>query len=224
MAITLSTTGYCEATDVQAIVQQFVIDTNSDPSTAEVEAWISQDFGEINALLRASGFAAPVAQSAGSLAGTTLLSATANLMDSVLQLKASSGSLTGAVRRGDFFTISSDSQRYMVTQDDIVNSDGEIVVSIQPWVELEAAVNTAVTYTAGSDCPKMLKSLNAIMTAIRVQQSAYSSSGAAVDEVIAPLVAERNRLIDGIQQGSYDIPTAAVERIAAAGSVVLLRT
>ena len=70
----------------------------------------------------------------------------------------------------------------------------------------------------------MLKSLNATMTAIRVQQSAYSSSGAAVDEVIAPLVAERNRLIVGIQQGSYDIPTAAVERVAAAGSMALLRT
>ncbi len=224
MAITLSTTGYCEASDVQAIVQQFVIDTNSDPSTAEVEAWISQDFGEINALLRAAGYAAPVAQSAGSLAGTTLLSATANLMDSVLSLKASSGSLTGAVRRGDFLTIASDSQRYMVTQDDIVNSDGEIVVSVQPWVELKATTNTAVTYTAGSDAPKMLKSLNATMSAIRVQQSAYSSSGAAVDEVIAPLVAERNRLVEGIQQGSYDIPTAAVERVAAAGSMALLRT
>ena len=153
MAITLSTTGYCEATDVQAMVQQFTIDTNSNPSTAEVEAWISEDFGEINAILRAAGYAAPVAQAGGSLGGTVLLKDTANLMDSILSLKASSGSLTGAVRRGDFFTVSGDGQRYMATQDEIVNSDGEIVVVVEPWVEVKAAVNTAVTYTAVVDAP-----------------------------------------------------------------------
>ena len=176
MAITLSTTGYCEASDVAAMVQQFTIDTNSDPSTAETEAWISQDFGEINAVLRAAGYAAPVAQSGGSLGGTVLLKDTAGLMNSTLSLKASSGSLTGSVRRGDFFTISGDNQRYMATRDDIVNSDGQIVVAIVPWVEVEAAANTAVTYTAVVDAPKLLKGLNATMTAIRVQRAAYSSS------------------------------------------------
>jgi hypothetical protein len=224
MAITLSTTGYCEASDVAAMVQQFVIDTNSDPSTAETEAWISQDFGEINAVLRAAGYAAPVAQSGGSLGGTVLLKDTAGLMNSTLSLKASSGSLTGSVRRGDFFTISGDNQRYMASRDDIVNSDGQIVVAIVPWVEVEAAANTAVTYTAVVDAPKMLKGLNATMTAIRVQRAAYSSSGTSVDELVQPLIDDRDRILSGLQGGVYDIPTAAIETIAGGGTMSLLRS
>jgi len=224
MAITLSTTGYCEASDVAAMVQQFVIDTNSDPSTAETEAWISQDFGEINAVLRAAGYAAPVAQSGGSLGGTVLLKDTAGLMNSTLSLKASSGSLTGSVRRGDFFVISGDNQRYMATRDDIVNSDGQIVVAIVPWVEVEAAANTAVTYTAVVDAPKMLKGLNATMTAIRVQRAAYSSSGTSVDELVQPLIDDRDRILSGLQGGVYDIPTAAIETIAGGGTMSLLRS
>jgi len=224
MAITLSTTGYCEASDVAAMVQQFVIDTNSDPSTAETEAWISQDFGEINAVLRAAGYAAPVAQSGGSLGGTVLLNAKAGLMNGTLSLKASGGSLTGSVRRGDFFTISGDTQRYMASRDDIVNSDGQIVVAIVPWVEVEAAANTAVTYTAVVDAPKMLKGLNATMTAIRVQRAAYSSSGTSVDELVQPLIDDRDRILSGLQSGAYDIPTAAVETIAGGGTMSLLRS
>ena len=224
MAITLSTTGYCEASDVAAMVQQFTIDTNSDPSTAETEAWISQDFGEINAVLRAAGYAAPVAQSGGSLGGTVLLKDTAGLMNGTLSLKASSGSLTGSVRRGDFFAISGDNQRYMATRDDIVNSDGQIVVAIVPWVEVEAAANTAVTYTAVVDAPKMLKGLNATMTAIRVQRAAYSSSGTSVDELVQPLIDDRDRILSGLQGGVYDIPTAAIETIAGGGTMSLLRS
>ena len=224
MAITLSTTGYCEASDVAAMVQQFTIDTNSDPSTAETEAWISQDFGEINAVLRAAGYAAPVAQSGGSLGGTVLLKDTAGLMNSTLSLKASSGSLTGSVRRGDFFTISGDNQRYMASRDDIVNSDGQIVVAIVPWVEVEAAANTAVTYTAVVDAPKLLKGLNATMTAIRVQRAAYSSSGTSVDELVQPLIDDRDRILSGLQGGVYDIPTAAIETIAGGGTMSLLRS
>ena len=224
MAITLSTTGYCEASDVAAMVQQFTIDTNSDPSTAETEAWISQDFGEINAVLRAAGYAAPVAQSGGSLGGTVLLKDTAGLMNGTLSLKASSGSLTGSVRRGDFFTISGDNQRYMASRDDIVNSDGQIVVAIVPWVEVEAAANTAVTYTAVVDAPKLLKGLNATMTAIRVQRAAYSSSGTSVDELVQPLIDDRDRILSGLQGGVYDIPTAAIETIAGGGTMSLLRS
>ena len=224
MAITLSTTGYCEATDVGAMVQQFTIDTNSDPSTAETEAWISEDFGEINAILRAAGYAAPVAQAGGSLGGTVLLKDKANLMDSIISLKASSGSLTGTVRRGDFFVISGDGQRYMATRDDIVNSDGQIVVAIEPWIEVETAADTAVTYTAAVDAAKLLKGLNATMTAIRVQRAAYSSSGTSVDELVQPLIVERDRIIAGLQGGSYDIPSAAVETVAGGGTMSLLRS
>ena len=206
------------------MIQQFVIDTNSDPSTAETEARIAEDVGESNASLRAAGYAAPVPQAGGSLGGTVLLKDKAGLMNSTISLKASSGSLTGTVRRGDFFTVSGDNQRYMATRDDIVNSDGQIVVAIEPWIEVETAAGTAVTYTAAVDAAKMLKGLNATMTAIRVQRAAYSSSGTSSEELVQPLMSERDRIITGLQGGLYDIPSAAVETIAGGGTMSLLRS
>lgn len=226
MAITLSTDGYCELADVQALVQQYTIDSNSNPSSSQVEGFISQDFGEINALLRATGYAAPVAQQGGQLAsgGTILLQDTANLMDTVLTLKANSGSLTGSVRRGDFLTITGDAQRYMITADDIVNSDGQITVEVTPFVEVKKAADTAVTYTAATDAAKILKNLNALMTAIRVQNSAYSSTAQGVEDLIDPLVVERDRVIKNIQDGRYDIPSAEVERTSGGGTMTLVRS
>ena len=226
MAITLSTDGYCELTDVQALLQQYTIDSNSNPSSTQVENFIKQDFGEINAILRATGYSAPVPQQGGQLAssGTILLKEVANLMDTILTLKANSGSLTGSVRRGDFFVIANDNQRYMVTSDDIVNSDGEITVEISPWVEIETAADTQVTYTAVNDASKVLKSLNALMTSIRVQNSAYSSVAQGVDELTDPLIIERDRILKNIQDGRYEIPSAEVESVAGGGTMYLLRS
>ena len=226
MAITLSTDGYCELADVQALVQQYTIDSNSNPTSTQVESFIKQDFGKINGLLRATGYSAPVAQQGGQLAsgGTINLKDDADLMDTVITLKANTGSLTGSVRRGDFIVIASDAQRYMITADDIVNSDGEITIQITPWIEIKSNANTAVTYTAASDASKILKSLNSLMTAIRVQNSAYSSVAQGVDELIDPLVVERDRIIKNIQDGRYDIPSAEVETLAGGGSMYLLRS
>ena len=226
MAITLSTDGYCELADVQALVQQYTIDSNSNPTSTQVESFIKQDFGEINGLLRATGYSAPVAQQGGQLAsgGTINLKDDADLMDTVITLKANTGSLTGSVRRGDFIVIASDAQRYMITADDIVNSDGEITIQITPWIEIKSNANTAVTYTAASDASKILKSLNSLMTAIRVQNSAYSSVAQGVDELIDPLVVERDRIIKKIQDGRYYIPSAEVETLAGGGSMYLLRS
>ena len=226
MAITLSTDGYCELADVQALVQQYTIDSNSNPSSTQVENFIKQDFGEVNAILRATGYTAPVAQSGGQLAsgGTILLKDKASLMDSILTLKANTGSLTGSVRRGDFITITGDAQRYMVTADDIVNSDGQITIEIAPWIEVETVADTAVTYTAASDASKILKTLNSLMTAIRVQNSAYSSVAQGVEDLVNPLVIERDRIIKYIQDGRYDIPSAEVETTAGGGTMSLLRS
>ena len=228
MAIDLSTDGYCELADVQAMVQQFTIDANSDPSSTEVEGFITQDFSEINAILRAVGYATPIAEKGGQLAksggGQIVLKETANLMDTILTLKASTGTLVGSVRRGDFIKIQNDTQRYMIIDEDIVNSDGEIVVEITPFVELKADANTQITYTACSDASNILKTLNATMSAIRTQRAAYSSSATGTDELLEPLVVERNRIIENIKGGMYDIPSAEIERDAASGSMSLLRS
>ncbi|MAK37399.1 MAG: hypothetical protein CMC15_14685 [Flavobacteriaceae bacterium] len=226
MAITLSTDGYCELADVQALLQQYTIDSNSNPSSTQVENFIKQDFGEINAILRSTGYSAPVPQQGGQLAsgGTINLKNKANLMDTVLTLKANTGSLTGSVRRGDFIIIAGDNQRYMITSDDIVNSDGEITVEISLGVEVENNADTQVTYTAVNDGAKIFKTLNALMTAIRVQNSAYSSVAQGVDELTDPLIVERDRIIKNIQDGRYDIPSAEVESVAGGGTMYLLRS
>ena len=228
MAIDLSTDGYCELSDVQAMVQQFTIDANSDPSSTEVEGFITQDFSEINAILRAVGYATPIAEKGGQLQPNggqhILLKDDANLMDSILSLKSNSGNLLGSVRRGDFIKIQNDPQRYMITEDDIVNSDGEIVVEIAPWIELKSTANTQISYTACSDASNILKTLNATMTAIRTQRAAYSSSATGTDELVDPLVAERDRILENIKGGMYDIPSAEIEREAASGSMSLLRS
>ena len=228
MAITLSTDGYCVLADVQSLIQQYTIDSNSNPSSTQVEAWISQDFGEINALLRATGYVSPVPQQGGQLAppaGQTIrLKTKANLMDSILNLKSSSGSLVGSIRRGDFFTITDDNQRYMVTDDDIVNSDGEITAEISPWIELETNADTIITYTAINDASNILKSLNAHMSAIRVQNSAYSSVAQGVEDLVNPLVSERNRIIENIQNGRYDIPSVEIETVSGGGTMSLIRS
>ena len=228
MAIDLSTDGYCELADVQAIVQQFTIDTNSDPSSTEVEGFITQDFSEINGILRGRGYAAPVAPQGGQLAksggGQIVLKETADLMDTILSLKASTGTLVGSVRRGDFIKIQGDNQRYMIIDDDIVNTDGEIVVEIVPFIELKADANTQITYNACSDASNILKTLNATMSAIRTQRAAYSSSATGTDELLEPPIVERNRIMDNIRNGLYDIPSADIERESAGGSLSLLRS
>lgn len=68
MATTLSTDGYCEAADVQALCQSLTISTTSNPTTAEVEGFIKQDFGLIGGMLAGVGYVHPVSQAAGSLA------------------------------------------------------------------------------------------------------------------------------------------------------------
>ena len=62
------------------------------------------------------------------------------------------------------------------------------------------------------------------MTAIRVQRAAYSSSGTSVDELVQPLIVERDRIIAGLQGGLYDIPSAAIETVAGGGTMSLLRS
>ena len=225
MSITLSTTGYCEATDVNALVQQFTIDTNSDPSTSEVESWITQDFSEINAVLRASGYAAPVAQSGGSLAasgGSIVAKDDVTISSTAMTLQGSGATLTGAAKHGDFFTVGSDAQRYMVMEDRFV-SDGEVTIEFTPPLESEVSAGDTVTYAAASDGAAVLKKLNAHMTAIRVIYAAYSASADEAQSFAEPLERERDRIIEKIEKGQYEFPTAAIPSLGVMGTAKLVR-
>lgn len=210
MAITLSTDGYCQESDLEALLQQFTIDANSNPNSTEVEAWITQDFGEINAVLRAAGYAAPVAQAGGSLqvsAGTITVQEAADAGNQVVRLVGSGGTLSGVAHKGDFFTVGSDPQIYMVQQAAWVDDGGEVNILFAPALELDAAAAATITFTASGDASAVLKKLNATMTSIRVLIAAYMASGADPDGILEPLKEERAAIIKGIRAGHYDFPS-----------------
>lgn len=224
MAIALSSTGYCELSDVQALLQQFTIDANSDPSTAEVEAWVTEEFHLANAMLRRAGYAAPVAQGGGSLNVTSgnITLGQAHLEGNTSVLLTGTG-LNGSVMRGDSLTIAGDSQPYMVLFDAYANDDSEISPSISPPLELDASSGAVVTFTAGSGAASVLKKLNALSAAIRVVPAAYSAYGDGVEEIVAPLRAERDELRDMIKSGALDLPSIAKPDTSGSGVARLLR-
>ncbi len=61
MAITLGTDGYCVIADVQALHQQRTFTTTTKPTIVQTEAFITQGFQNINAVLEAIGYTIPVA-------------------------------------------------------------------------------------------------------------------------------------------------------------------
>lgn len=211
MAITLSTDGYCALADVQALVQQFAIDANSDPSTTEVEGFITEDFHQINAMLRGAGYAAPVAQAGGSLAvsaGNIVVDTAATRGASGLRLTGSGGTLAGKAVRGDSLTIAGDAQPYMVTADAYTSDDGEVYIAIAPLLEKDAAAAAVVSYTQSAGAATVLKKLNALMAAMRSISAAYSAQGGAPD-LIESLAADRQEIWKDIQRGAYDLPAIA---------------
>lgn len=225
MAITLSTDGYCAASDVAALLQQLTIDANSDPSTTEVEGFITQYFGELGGMLVGSNYVHPVAQAGGSLtvsAGNIVLEQAAYAGDLSVRLTGSGGTLSGVVRRGDFFTIANDAQRYGVLRYSEVDDDGDIGIWISPGLELDAASGAVVTYTAGAGAANVLKRLNALGAAVMTVHAAY---GPDADEgIVGPIIAERDRLWDGIATGAIALLGAdKLDSSATMGTARLLR-
>lgn len=207
MAITLSGTGYCEASDVAALIQQFEIDANSDPSTTEVEAWITEDFHVLNAILRRAGYAAPVAQGGGSLAATSgniTVASAASISSTAVTLTGTG--LAGNVRVGDYLTIAGQDQVYMICAPNHAVS-GELSVSIAPALEEDATAGAVVTFSANSGAAQILKKLNALDTAARVVVAAYSATGDDGADPAAGFKAEADALRAMVQGGELDLPS-----------------
>jgi hypothetical protein len=225
MAITLSTDGYCAAADVAALVQEMTIDANSDPSTTEVEGFITQYFGEIGGMLVGANYAHPVSQAGGSLAvsaGNIVTSGIFSEGDTYLILIGSGGTLTGVTGLGDWLTISGDSQRYMVFSRREVDDDNEITFDITPPLEKRAASGAVVTYTAAAGGANVLKNLNAHGAAVMTVRAAYGPD--ADDAIVGPLVAERDRLFNAISGGAIVLLGAdKVSQTQTIGSARLLR-
>lgn len=223
MAITLSSDGYCEADDVTALIQQFEIDANSDPNTTEVEAWITEEFHLINAQLRRAGYAAPVAQAGGSLAvtsGDITVESAASITATAVTLTGTG--LTGTVREGDYLTIAGQSQVYMVCAGNYA-ADAEITVSIAPALEEAAAAGAVVTFTANTGAAQILKKLNALDTAIRVQVAAYSATGDDGLDPAAGLRLEAEAVRELIVTGQLDLPSVERPMPGKQGTAHLIR-
>ena len=203
MAITLSTDGYCEATDVAAILQQLTIDANSDPSTTEVEGFITQYFGELGGMLVGANYVHPVSQSGGSLAvasgniTTEIAAFTGNTW-----LSFQGTGLAGVVRQGDFFTLGA-TQRYGVLQWAEVDDDGKVSVQFSPGLEDDAAASTTVTYTSGAGAANVLKRLNVLGAAVLTVTAAYGPDADAA--ILDPLMGERDRLFDGVRRNQIHL-------------------
>jgi hypothetical protein len=223
VAITLSTDGYCEAADVDALLPQVTIGASTEPSTAEVEEFITQYFGEIGGMLVGANYVHPVSQAGGSLAvsaGTIVTKVAATAGDTWLTLQGSGGTLTGVVRQGDFFTLGG-AQRYGVRRWAEV-SNSEIVVQCSPPLEDDAVAGTTVTYTAGAGGANVLQKLNTYGAAVETLVAAYGPD--ADPAILDPLKAERDRLYKGIKSKAIILLGAdRFETTRTAGTARLLR-
>ena len=206
MTITLSETGYCAATDVGALLQQLTIDSGSDPTDAEVEAFITQDFHVINGMLVGQDYSVPVAQAGGSLAvdsGNITTSQVHYMGGRTLALTGTG--LDGSVQFGDMVTLASQAQKYMVNLPAQADDSNGIVVPISPALEEDVPTATVATYTASVAAKNILKRLNALGTAIVTLQAAYSSAGGTLGEDYEQLVAQRKELFDQIAKGTIQL-------------------
>jgi len=226
MAITLSTDGYAEATDVAALCQQLVISATSNPTTAEVEGFITDDYSIINGMLEAAEYTTPVAQAGGSLSstGTIVFRDAADTGDEYLAVQASGGTLTGVVRRGDWFTVGSDAQRYMILRWAEVDDTGDVGLLFSPGLESDQVAGATATFTASSGGASVLKRINALAAAIVTLRSAYGSGSSDIGDDVAAYETEYNRLFTGIKDGSIRLQGAdRISRTRRRGSARMVR-
>ena len=225
MAITLSTNGYCELTDVRALCPHISINAASEPSDAEVEGFITERFAEIGGMLAGAGYTHPVAQIGGTLAvsaGTITAVEARDTGDSYIRLQGTGGTLSGIVRSGDFILIGSDAQRYYVTQWAEVGDDGEIVVRFSPGLESDVTAAATVTFTGGTGASQTLKRLNALGAGMDALYAAYSASGS-IQEDYSELKDQHARLFKAISKKEILLLGADPIERAAAGSARILR-
>ena len=195
MAITLSLDGYCEATDVAAELQQLTISTTSEPTTAQVEAFITEEFALIGGMLIGSNYTHPGGSLAVS-AGTIIVVESAYMGGTSVRLQGSGGTLSGSVQKGDFVTFAGDAQPYFITKYAEVDDDGDIGLTFSPQLERDSPAATVATYTAGAGAGRILKRLNVLCAAIRTMRAAY---GPEVD--VEDLITSRDRIWDGVANG-----------------------
>jgi len=186
MAITIPLDSYCAMSDVQALMQQQTIAaSNSKPTVAQVELWITMYFHRINGMLRRAGYHVPMVTTRPQMiVGTALQLNSAHLAtDDALDLKDSGGSLSGSVMEGDAFVIAGDSQVYVAT-DRALTSSNLVTVYISPTLRAAAAESAVVTYSPLYTAREVLKQLNALPAASLALRAVFSS-GSNKDNVLA---------------------------------------
>ena len=215
MAITLSEDGYCAATDVAALLQQLTIDANSDPTTTEVEGFITEEFHIVNGMLAGLGLVVPVSQAGGTLTvtsgnKTTNAAYTMGVDDVVI----TGTGLDGFAQRGDLVTFAGHSQKYMINQDAKANDSNQITLAIAPPLEVDVAAGVVVTYTASAHAKNVLKRLNALGASRATLLAAYASGGSDVGEDYEVLKDQYERLFGQIHDGKVQLMGVERDRVA----------
>ena len=212
MAITIPLNGYCAVTDVEAMLHNpSAITATSVPTTTQVEAWIEEEYHDINGMLRKAGYLTPMTAVAASFASTgTLRLYQAHLMgDDELVLTATT--LAGQINPGDLFLLGG---QYYAAQEQVVlgSGDSTLSVSVSPRLRADAVVDTAVTYGAELQAAKLLLRLNAGKVAARAE-GVLATAGADEPNAIADSMIART-------QGWWDdIATGRVRLLGAARSL-----
>ena len=226
MAISLSETGYCEVADVAALLQQLTISATSDPTTTEVEGYITDDFHVINGMLAAQNIAVPVSQSGGSLSvasGNITTNKAHTMGDRDVELTGSS--LSGSVRFGDVLALAGATQKYMINMPAEATDDNTIAAPIAPALETDVASGTVVTYTSSTSAKHVLKRLNALGAAVQTLLSAFGAGGGDLGEDYDALLAMRTSLWSDVQ--TQRLKLLGVDRDTAKGpsseSIPLIR-
>jgi len=161
MAITIPVTGYCVIADVEAKLQHPKdLTSSTTPTEAQAEAWITEVFDEINAMLSRAGYHVPMTITRAQYNSTgTLVSSVAQLAgDQEFTLTATT--LTGSITRGTTLTFDGDSQVYTVIETAEIG-DGDLVdLAIVPPLRKAVAASATVTITQRLIAAEILKGLN----------------------------------------------------------------
>ena len=208
MSVTVPKDSYAEVSDVEARMQSRVtFSTSTVPTLAQVEAYLTDTFHEINAMLRRAGYFVPMTVNGNQLnIGTQLqLNAAIQVDDTEIPLKDSGGSLTGAIVEGDIFEIVGDNQDYVAIEGESAGSDNLVAVAITPPIRVAAAASVNVTHTPNLQAINVLSSLHAYMAAAYAERALSTAGGDEESDNAKALQDQSDRRWKGIESGAMPL-------------------
>jgi len=209
MAITIPANGYCAVSDVEAFVHDpAAFSVGTVPTLAQVESWITLYYSRMNAILRRLGYVTPMV-----MVGTQM-AVTGSLVTNVLHsigtqiLRLAATSFSGRYSVGDLFLIAGDTQYYVCTAGVEADAVTTVDVEVSPGLLTAPAAGVAVTHTPSTNAADVLKELNALIVAGRVESQLASAGGDEASALGQSLMDEADKRWDEFRKGQIDIQGA----------------